>query len=259
MQTHPDRGPFEVAIARTTGDERARRIFLEMARWPDDIRGGMYDHPTWHYAFKPVSDAAHAPQEAQSGEANEAFALNLAEARDGNAPPTDRAVALCWIFHVVGDIHQPLHTAQLFTARFPNGDHGGGLQFVRDPKTNEPESLHWFWDDAVNQSDEPDAVKARAAELEHAYPRSVLLPRASGEDWPRQFAHWALDESYPLAATLAYRQDIRTGDSLQTAMTLPPDYVTAATSAAERRVTLAGYRLADILRSIFAAKNASAR
>src|SRR5215472_5814982 len=26
-----------------------------------------------------------------------------------------RAIALAWLFHLVGDIHQPLHTAQLFT------------------------------------------------------------------------------------------------------------------------------------------------
>jgi S1/P1 nuclease len=26
-----------------------------------------------------------------------------------------KAIALAWLFHLVGDIHQPLHTAQLFT------------------------------------------------------------------------------------------------------------------------------------------------
>jgi S1/P1 Nuclease len=30
-----------------------------------------------------------------------------------------RAIALTWLFHLVGDIHQPLHTAQLFTAEYP--------------------------------------------------------------------------------------------------------------------------------------------
>src|SRR5262245_23338691 len=47
---HPDRGAFEVAIDRTTGRERALRLFMECARWPDDARGTTYDHPTWHYA-----------------------------------------------------------------------------------------------------------------------------------------------------------------------------------------------------------------
>jgi len=36
-----------------------------------------------------------------------------------------RAIALAWLFHLVGDIHQPLHTAQLFTVDYPQGDRGG--------------------------------------------------------------------------------------------------------------------------------------
>jgi hypothetical protein len=30
-----------------------------------------------------------------------------------------KAIALAWLFHLVGDIHQPLHTAQLFTVEYP--------------------------------------------------------------------------------------------------------------------------------------------
>jgi hypothetical protein len=35
--------------------------------------------------------------------------------------PERSAVALAWLFHLVGDIHQPLHTAQLFTADYLTG------------------------------------------------------------------------------------------------------------------------------------------
>jgi len=30
-----------------------------------------------------------------------------------------RVIALAWLFHLVGDIHQPLHTTQLFTVDYP--------------------------------------------------------------------------------------------------------------------------------------------
>lgn len=33
--------------------------------------------------------------------------------------PERKASALAWLFHLVGDIHQPLHTAQLFTVDYP--------------------------------------------------------------------------------------------------------------------------------------------
>jgi S1/P1 Nuclease len=31
-----------------------------------------------------------------------------------DSDPQRKAVALAWLFHLVGDIHQPLHAAQLF-------------------------------------------------------------------------------------------------------------------------------------------------
>lgn len=39
--------------------------------------------------------------------------------------PQRKAIAVAWLFHLVGDIHQPLHTAQLFTIDYPKGDRGG--------------------------------------------------------------------------------------------------------------------------------------
>jgi len=38
--------------------------------------------------------------------------------------PERRAIALAWLFHLVGDIHQSLHTVQLFTVEYPKGDRG---------------------------------------------------------------------------------------------------------------------------------------
>ena len=33
-----------------------------------------------------------------------------------------KAIELAWLFHLVGDIHQPLHTGQIFTLDYPDGD-----------------------------------------------------------------------------------------------------------------------------------------
>jgi S1/P1 Nuclease len=38
--------------------------------------------------------------------------------------PERRAIALAWLFHLVGDIHQPLHTSQLFTVDYPQRRQG---------------------------------------------------------------------------------------------------------------------------------------
>ena len=247
LAAHPDKGPFEVAIGRATGEAKARRLFLEMARWPDDIRGGAYDHPTWHYAMKPVVDPAapppRPPGQGLQGDAYEAFALNVRLAADPRAAPSERAVALCWVFHLMGDIHQPLHNAQLFSAAFPEGDHGGS-QTVIDPQTGLDITLHWFWDDSVNRLGEPDPAVARGHALEAALPRAGF-PELAAPATPDRFPAWGA-ESYDLARTLAYRPDRLDGKRLN------PAYVAQATAVAERRVALAGYRLADVLRWIFA-------
>jgi hypothetical protein len=36
----------------------------------------------------------------------------------------EKAVYMTWLFHLVGDIHQPLHYAAEFSQRFLDGDRG---------------------------------------------------------------------------------------------------------------------------------------
>lgn len=246
---HPDRGPFEVAIGRSTGKERDQRIFMELARWPDDIRGGPHDHPTWHYALAPVIDPRSAPESRPSpelvGAADEAFALNVKVASDRNAPAADRAAALAWIFHIAGDIHQPLHTAQLFSARFSAGDRGGALQYVKDPQTGAPISLHWLWDDSVNRDGEAAAALDRARKLTLAHPRASFPELRGGPAQASEFGNWR-KESYALAAPLVYGPALATADQPAQASAQSATYLAAMNATAEHRLVLAGYRLADI-------------
>ena len=93
--------------------------------------------------------------------------------------PAQRAVALCWVMHLAGDVHQPLHTAQLFSSRYPNGDGAGGRQFVIDPVSKRPETLHWFWDDSIHRAGDMTSVLARTADLERRLPRVKVLPGAA--------------------------------------------------------------------------------
>jgi hypothetical protein len=256
MSRHPERAPFEVAVGREGGEERARRLFMEMARWPDDVRGGAADHPTWHYSGRALNDPRKPPPQPRRpevvGAAREAFALSAVVLADNGATPAERAVALCWLFHLVGDIHQPLHAADQVSSALPDGDHGGGLQFVLDPHTRQPVTLHRFWDDAVSVSPDAAAASALARELRAKYPRSGFAELKSAPSATPDFAGWA-QESFELARTVAYGPDLKTS-TVETTAPLPSDkYVRAVSSTAERRVTLAGYRLADLVLSLLAA------
>jgi hypothetical protein len=249
LDAHPDRGPFQVAMGRSTGPERTRRMFLECARWPDDARLTAYDHPTWHGALSTVSAGKGNAQSAEGrtvGEAFEAFALNFKQLSDTSASPGERALALCWVLHLAGDIHQPLHTAQLVSRDYPQGDHGGGLEYVRDPVDGSPITLHWLWDDSVNRSGEVSAVDGKAAELTSRFPRASLgelrLPTAAD-----QFPQWARNESYPLAVSIAYRADFPAAKSPEAAKPPPEAYWKQLQEITARRVAVAGYRMADLV------------
>ncbi len=250
LDVHPDRGAFQVAIDRTTGQERSRRMFLECARWPDDARETIYDHPRWHAALRPVvldEDKTHFhPPDMIAGDAIEAFALNYRVLSDETAAPAERALALCWVLHLAGDIHQPLHAAQLFSKAYPEGDRGGGLQFVKDPLSGLPVSLHWLWDDSVHRSGEVAKVDARADELVAQFPRGALaelrLPASAA-----QFPLWAKEESYPLAVSLAFGARIPSHVAAESAPAVPERYWRDVQQASERRATVAGYRMADLV------------
>jgi len=257
MAAHPEPAPFEVAIGRTTGEARAQRIFLEMARWSDDTRGSHYDHPTWHYLLRPLVDPATPPPSppwyATSGNAVEALALNIAIARNPRASDRDRAVALCWIFHIVGDVHQPLHAAELFSRALPQGDFGGDRIYLIDPESGAPVKLHWYWDDAVSQLAEPDAALARADELISRFPRSAFSAELKGDiGRPPDVAVWS-QESFEVARTLGLRADGPRALSPETALRPSPAYAAARKAAAEQRLTLSGYRLAEVIRTLFPA------
>jgi hypothetical protein len=255
MSRHPERAPFEVAVGREAGAERARRMLMEMARWPDDIRGGVYDHPTWHYAGQALVDAQHPPPRPPSpglnGAAVEAFALNAAVSADEHASAGERAIALCWLFHLVGDIHQPLHAADRYSADYPEGDRGGGLQFVLDPQTRQPTTLHSFWDDAAHRSAEPAATATHARELRTRLPRTAFPELATTPQAARDFTKWA-QESVALAQSQVFGPELKSSPNETAAPAVSAKYLAEATATAERRATLAGYRLADLLTALLA-------
>jgi hypothetical protein len=252
-ERHPDRGAFEVAVGRTRGEERARRIFLELARWADDTRGSIHDHPTWHYSSRPLLNKAAPPpssaDDVTQGSAIEAFALNFSVASDSRAPQSERAVAVCWVFHLVGDMHQPMHSASQFSKRFPTGDRGGNFQYVRDPQTNEPVTLHWFWDDAANREEAQDEVTRRAEDFMRRLPRAKLKELKPFEG-PADFSAWA-DESYQLAESVVYGPELQASDKAEQAPKLSQRYLDVASQVAEKRLALASYRLTDVLRRAF--------
>ena len=101
-----------------------------------------------------------------------------------------RTIAITWLFHLVGDIHKPLQTAQLFTTDFPNGDRGGNLVCVRVKESTQAIDLHRFWDGVITTSFNITRLRNEATTLRNRseFSKSQLteLSATDYESWAKE-------------------------------------------------------------------------
>jgi len=275
---HPDPAPFWVAAGEAKGKERARRMFIECSRWPDDSKFTNNDRLTWHTARWAVV-AKDAPAEAHEavaarqgmpmGQGIEALELNYSMLSNPESSPTERAWALCWLMHILGDVHQPMHVSDIFSKQFPAGNMAGSMGYVMDPVSETPIPLHILWDSNALRVPTLKAVDQHTAEFVKKYPRSAFPElKAHPMSDPDFFREWA-QESHQVAVDWAANVDMaidpdkdQTSEELVAKMVnfvlngvspiddapdLPAGYWDNVQETAERRITLAGYRIADLI------------
>lgn len=64
-----------------------------------------------------------------------------------NADAWTRGVALRYLLHMMGDLHQPLHTVSRCTPQTPQGDEGGnGFGLLTGSSAGDVRNLHSMWD-----------------------------------------------------------------------------------------------------------------
>ena len=263
-------------------DSASRRewSFQQAAVWPDLVRSGppekrAFNRGEWHYVNVPhfLSDAARheldgkllinlatdVPPEATLETAPLNIVQTIRFARqivaDQQTSPADRAVMLAWLFHTVGDIHQPLHSTALFSARlFPAGDRGGN-----SVKTLQSGNLHALWDQFPGQSDSFREARNQALE-KTVDSRLAAIGTEAATTLDEQL--W-LKESHALAQSRVYTEEVLSalrnmesagnresaGNTVQP-IDLSQEYLQAGGQVAEQRIVQAGYRLGALLKSI---------
>jgi len=244
--------------------ETRRREFFEIAStWSDIVRDNKspnrrtkYHKGEWHYTnyfWKqvnglPVEVAELKP--AQTNVVERLFFLQNAMTNEGTNPK-DKAIYLAWILHLVGDIHQPLHTSARVTDTEPRGDQGANL-FYLEPKKEITEgsrefrmNLHAYWDGILRygfkRGDECDGdyIETIGAKLIKNYPQknfANMMKQGRFDGWAQEGFTAAQKEVYP--ATLK-RDEMPSKKYEQTAVKI-----------SERAMALAGYRLAQMLNEI---------
>jgi len=245
--------------------DAAANAFLNASTFPDDVRppsrfSREFHHSTHHYV-----DFRYAPNDRDRGDGEPAvdeenilttYRANLAtlKSTSDKVSNADKAVALCWIIHQAGDIHQPLHAVARFSNTFPEGDRGGNLvKPFPNPRGSgfDSKNLHAYWDDLLGDDDRVttfDKLEDIVAIVLSEFPRSTF----SDEERKQDDIHaWAI-ESVDAAQKTVYRDldpDIPSFDAL------PVAYEADAQLLARRRIALAGYRLAEVLNDLFGDAN----
>lgn len=164
---------------------------------------------------------------------------------NGDTGPETKAVAYCWLFHLVGDIHQPTRSTALFNvARFPEGDRGGNEIPVTKGK-----NLHSLWDNLLGRQYYMKDVAKAVAELTDRGRSGDVRDSAAKELNP---VKWA-EESHKMCEEVVYSKAIlkavegRPKGQELVPIELTDDYLKQAGQLARERVLAAGVRLGVLL------------
>lgn len=247
------------AMRPSFGGRRDQVWFERASTWPDWVRSELpsQNRSGWHYTnlfwTQDARGRAVDLPERTGAPVNIVTELPrlVAVLGDESRPASERGVALAWVLHLVGDLHQPLHCSARVTEQDPEGDRGGN-DFKLSPAVQGQEdwrrdNLHRLWDSSLTRQ-----WPKSFWESEWSYRERLLAIVVDGEmeELPGQaptspspaaaVADWAR-EGYALAKEVCYPP------ALVRNRPAPRQVLLSAAEVSSGRIALAGRRLARIL------------
>ena len=249
-------------IKNVPAADMAKVAFVKAATWADEIKGDHdyhddevtgpeanlntgYDsdwarHAYWHYINVPFSpDGVDTVQPASPNVLTQIDRFRKVLASD--APDPLKSYDLVWLLHLVGDVHQPLHTTARFTIDLPGGDRGGNSVTVC-PTNGDCTNLHAYWDGLLGDTDQKfmvttaDAARAIDAAKALPTPASSRVAVSSATEW--------VDESFWMARSVVYADPVGVGKG---PFLLLSTYEDQARISAQQQAAIAAARLADLI------------
>jgi S1/P1 Nuclease len=256
LRLNPD---YPTWVSHTAKEERDELAFVIASTWADEIKSepgyvndgehpsgpdaarnvGYADHLQhryWHFIDLPFS-TDHTPL-APPATPNAQTQIALFRRTLLSPAATDelKSYDLVWLIHLVGDVHQPLHTTSRFTHSQPHGDEGGNrVSLCVKPCRVE---LHGYWDNLPGTGKKAIVAIRRATHLPTPDPRVAAM-----DDEGR----W-IRESFLIAQNSAYIPPIGDGPG---PYFIDRPYQSIAHRVARDRLALAGARLAHLLNGTF--------
>lgn len=234
------------AILAQDHDQSTPSDMMSRAVWADVYRNSHRETSKWHFAdvekdhpdFEEACFGHPASAEpASAGPADACVIDRVADfARELGAPDTpmpERILALKFVLHFVGDMHQPLHVAD-------NHDRGGNCVLI-SLGGSRTVNLHSYWDTAVVGELGKDA--------------RAILERLTADITPGKAASWSMGdynswahETNTVAFSTAYSFHTQPRcEQSPTPLSFPKGYDEAAQAAAATQLERGGVRLAVVL------------
>ena len=235
-----DKGHRIVAIlAETHLTEHARQEVMKLlpsgtmladaAVWPDREGRRITEFDLLHHVSIPDNSTGYDQERDCKARNCMVAALNwfTAVIDDSKAPINVRLIALRYVTHLVGDMHQPLHAGR-------REDRNGTDIIVNyRAQTN---NLHLFWDINIVEMEE-GSPEELAKKLDESITQNERSEWQSGD--PKTWT----DESFRLSRSHAY--------TLGESMELSDEYVASAVTIVRRRLVQSAVRLAWLLNNTF--------
>lgn len=242
-----------------------------------DIDARFPGNGDWHFVDLPLGTSAYATNAVSAQDNDVVHGINkciaMLESADTSAEQDHHLVALKFLVHLVGDIHQPLHVACGYYQTNKSGivrdpvkaaslpDDRGGNQLLSTASSHSA-SLHHLWDsDLVFAQTSLAVSKVQGSDVANALSGDMtanLFPKATGDhhDWA---AKWATDSTR--AAVAAYngiKVPVITGLTNHGKEIVPTpmknfrknDYIARHDEAAKQQLLKASWHLAELLENI---------
>jgi hypothetical protein len=230
------------ALDKLLRESDLKRGFVDASGYPDDVirsHDRAHKFGRWHYVNWPDDQLDTAAQSCKKGCVITALPRQISVAKTSQ-DPNDKALALSWVIHLVGDLHQPLHVADR------DGDEGGNKFPVTyrgksecgppsAPREIEDVELHKVWDDCLVFTLEAGKnIQQTADEIRGVLTTYKGHPAAKGT-----IQSWA-KEGHILAHTHAYA-DLQHDDDVK------DEYINDALPVVKDQLLKAGIRLAKVI------------
>lgn len=212
-----------------------------LSLWPDQIRGkAKWKHTRyWHYIN--VADGAQLEGAVRSSKGDVLSALEQSfrqlQLPNDKISDRERLETLAFFIHFAADIHQPLHVGR-------RSDRGGNLIGIQWSGKTRLTNLHWVWDSGL--------LKTAGLNVEDYIEKLDRAGEKQIQRWQQDsFLDWARESKMLRSQVYEFGIGVNPSAAGKKSRIITEDYINRNRPIVEKRLLMAGIRVAGQLNRLF--------